>query len=293
MLRNFMIFFLAVVVVASTQILRRSSAADEALKPKVNHYLEFLNSGKDFPTECVASRSAESDKKDTRDSVDKVIGKYHEVMNCVFNRRTKILVGKLLNDDKPLTKEQLDVILEQLSPPPIKLDANKAPIGREKCEGAGQEPSLSPYCIAQIGAAEYFDFREAMNAARRQQKDQAGTKFETLSGKKVGDPGAREVPAFEQRNIFGAIGDVLQGEKAIQGYGETINRIDREVDIARQTLDQALATYNELALSLPMHQKYKQMMSLLEDYRDKVADIRHAVDLYPITFLDITTPACK
>ena len=97
---------------------------------------------------------------------------------------------------------------------------------------------------------------------------------------------------YEPRTVWGAIGDLAQGEEQMQEYGATLNRIDREIDIARQSLDQALGAYNELQLAFPLHKKYQQVIKTLEKYRDKISGLRKEIEWYPVTFLDLSTTAC-
>lgn len=231
-----------------------------------------------------AVRAAESEN-----DVDDLIENYHDTMNDLFNSRIKILVSKMLRDKEPLKKKDLEEITALLSPPPPKLDENGQPIGREACKGVGNQPPLSTYCLAQVSVDEYFKFRAGMLRLKGLARQEAGTKFESITGQKK-----ENAPDFviENRNLFGAVGDLVQGQKSLQGYGETINKIDREIEIARQTLDQALAAYNELSIALPLHRKYQEVITSLEKYRDNVSAIRREIDLYPATFLNVTTPAC-
>ena len=75
----------------------------------------------------------------------------------------------------------------------------------------------------------------------------------------------------------------------VTGRQETI---DKEITIAKATLDQALSAYDQLRLAWPMHVRYKQIYKDLETYRDKLVDIRQQTDAYPSKFIDLTTTKC-
>lgn len=288
-IRNLIILALSAGLVFATQVTKQSSAAPSQT---TNGYLELLRNNKDFKTECEEEQPRDSLVEALSNPVTRTIEKYHEVINCLFNKKIEVMVKKMLKPDedgKPLTKEDLQKIFKLLSPPAFKLDEQGQPVGREDCKGEGEDMNLSTYCLAQAAVKEYFQFREAMQEARRIEKEKAGQQFETVTGKK---PGEAPDTVIQQRTLGGAIADIFQGEKALQSYGETINRIDREIDIARQTLDSGLAAYSELQMSLPLHRKYLEVIGALEEYRDHVRDIRKEVDLYPITFLDVTTTQC-
>lgn len=288
-LRNLIVLALSAGLVFVTQVTKQSSAAPSQ---STNDYLELLRDNKDFKTECEEETPRDSLVEALSNPVTRTIDKYHEVINCLFNRRIEVMVKKMLKSDedgKPLTKEDLQKIFILLSPPAFKFDKNRQPVGREECKGDGEDMNLSTYCLAQSAVNEYFKFREAMQDARRIEKEKAGQQFETVTGKK---PGEAPDTVIQQRTLGGAVADIFQGEKALQSYGQTINRIDREIDLARKALDSGLAAYSELQMSLPLHRKYLEIIGALEEYRDHVRDIRKEVDLYPVTFLDVTTTQC-
>lgn len=216
------------------------------------------------------------------DDVDDLIEDYHDTMNDLFNSRIKILVEKMLRDEESLKKKDLEEITLLLTPPPPKLDENGQPIGREACKGVGNQPPLSTYCLAQVSVDEYFKFRAGMLRLKGLARKEAGDRYEVLK-KDEGD---------DRFTVSSGTGAGNIADRQLRNYGETINKIDREIEIARQTLDQALAAYNELSIALPLHRKYQEVITSLEKYRDNVSAIRSEIDLYPATFLNVTTPAC-
>lgn len=209
---------------------------------------------------------------------------YHEAVNDIFNEKIKALV-KLGNSKE---KKDFEKMLKLVAPPEFEQDEKGQLVKRSECTGE----NLSTYCLAMVITDKYFFFRANMLKAREMEKLKAATQFETQTGKKP-KAGETNDTLIQQRTLFGAIGDIFQGEKAMQSYGEAINDIDREIDLARQALDQTLASYNEMQMALIMHSKYKKVIESLENYRDKISEIRKEVDLYPFTFLDLSTTACN
>lgn len=233
-------------------------------------------------TQVMLQRVHAGDNESVYDA-DKIKSKYHEAINDIFNDKIKALVA-LGNSEK---KEDFEKMLELVSPPDLEKDESGQLIKRKECDGE----NLSTYCLAMAVTNKYFIFRAEMLKAREQEKKKAVTQFENQYGKKPKEAQPEEI-LVEQRTLFGTIGDIFQGQKAMQGYGEALNDIDREIDLSRQAIDQTLKTYNEMQMALVMHSKYKKIIKSLEDYRDKISEIRKEVDLYPFTFLDLTTTAC-
>lgn len=284
-LRNLIILALSAGLVFATQVAKQSSAAQSQ---STNDYLELLRNNKDFKTECEEKKPRESLVEALSNPVTRTIDKYNEVINCLFNRRIEVMVKKMLKSDedgKPLTKEDLQKIFILLSPPAFKFDENRQPVGREEeCKGAGEDMNISTYCLAQSAVKEYFKFREAMQEARRIEKEKAAQEKIRLE---------KEILEAQEGHVdVLGLSDISRVSRAMRNSGAQINNIDREIDLARKALDSGLAAYSELQMSLPLHRKYLEIIGALEEYRDHVRDIRKEVDLYPITFLDVTTTQC-
>lgn len=266
LMRSILICILAVSIVVVTQIVRNAPVGAEEVREQSNPY---------------------EDLEGVEDAVDALVEEYHERVNDAFNERIKKLV--LLGNEG--TPEKLETLLFLVTPPAMEKDAAGLPGKRHSC--ATFQNNLSTYCLATAMTKEYFDFRASMLDAREAARVQAGQRFETLKQSGIagneGDAGA----IFEQRRMIGGtVGDIKEGQESIQNYGAVINRVDRELDIARKALDQSLAAYNELQMALPMHIKYKQVVSALEKYRDKISKVRQKTDVFPTNFLDVTTAAC-
>ena len=233
-------------------------------------------------TQSMLQRVRAGDNESVYDA-DKIKSKYHEAINDIFNDKIKVLVA-LGNSQM---ESDFKKMLKLVSPPEFEKDESGQLIKRKECDGE----NLSTYCLAMASTNKYFVFRADMLKAREQEKKAAAMQFKNQFGKEPKEAQPEEI-LVEQRTLFGTIGDMFQGQKAMQGYGEALNDIDREIDISRQAIDQTLKTYNEMQMALVMHSKYKKIIKSLEDYRDKISEIRKEVDLYPFTFLDLTTTAC-
>lgn len=274
LVRNLLLLIAALTVVLATHALKFAAAEENESE---NIYLKIIR-----------EEEYEDDIADAEDAVDGAIMQYHATINEMFNEKIKETVA--LGNTGNL--EDLKKMLALVAPPAMETDENGLPIKRKPCDSDDEHYRLSTYCLALNATNEYFLFREAMIEARRSAQEQAATKFKAVTGQEAGSADSPDI-LFEQRNIFGAVADLAMGEKSLQGYGEVLNRIDRELDIARQSLDQALAAYSELQMALPLHQKYLKVIEALESYRDKVSAIRREIDLYPSTFLDVTTTQCN
>jgi hypothetical protein len=289
--RNLIIFLASAGLVIAANALRFSSAATvTGGASEINKY-EMVLRGEDFETDCARGEDSavppiprSSADVDTG-RVGAVVAKYHEVLNCLFNQRIKIVVdimgfGEDANDEDKMTEEEMENIYTLLSPPAVVRDAPNGQ--RLPCEPTEGVPPLSTYCIAQRGVEEYFEFRSAMLRAREIENTRAVEEKKNLDS----TLSEGEVPAHIGFSNVGEIAETLTD------LGENLNRIDREIDIARQTLDMSLAAYDEMLMALPLHRKYEEVIKALEVYRDAVSDVRKQTDLYPNAFLDVTTTAC-
>ncbi len=208
------------------------------------------------------------------DPIDNITDCYHESVNKMFNEKIKAMV-KLGKTGK---ERDLDKLIDLISRPKAK-DGKILP-----CSADPKDDNLSTYCLSQSLVIEFAKFRAGMNAVREQFKANAMQKSANIQSRSEAEK--KEQPIIRSW-------DNMTMQKELFSYGENINRIDSEVKIAQDSIDQGLAAYHELQFALPLHMKYKKIIEGLEEYRDKMADIRHAVDLYPITFIDVTTASCN
>lgn len=264
--RNLAIFLISLALVAVTRLLAPALAAEKEPAIANNKYYRLYDKNKDFETECEPTAPRTSMVEKLSDPIDRTVEKYHEVMNCYFNRRIE-----------KLTELKPEEFFEKITPPPF---------NNEKVRQPCQSDALSTYCLADIATKENFEFWEALSAIRKVEQERALFDF------KQAGVNPQDAAAAAKRNNFGAIATLFQAQSNQQEYGETLEKIDLELEVSQKTLDQALAAYNEFQTALPMHRKYREVIDSLEEYRDKVADIRNEVHLFPTTFLDVTTPSC-
>lgn len=77
-----------------------------------------------------------------------------------------------------------------------------------------------------------------------------------------------------------------------QAIGER-DRINSEIEAARDTLDLTLSVYNQVQTVYPMHKEMADLITNLEQYRDNLAAVRSQLELYPSRFNNATSPTCK
>ncbi len=87
------------------------------------------------------------------------------------------------------------------------------------------------------------------------------------------------------------IESIYQTQK-ILSISDRTRAIDREIGVAKVALDKTLAAYDQLRLTFPMHNTYRQIFNELVDYRDKLIDLREQTDELPSHFVDVTTMKC-
>jgi hypothetical protein len=69
--------------------------------------------------------------------------------------------------------------------------------------------------------------------------------------------------------------------------------INDELEVAKDTLDLTLETYNQIQLVYPLHKEFLTLIENLEDYRDNLGALRAVIDLFPSKFNDATTIHCQ
>lgn len=268
-LRNLTLLAITLVVVGATHVARFSLAAETESD---NAYMKILLN-EDYDPEDLNQMGLGN----VKDATDALIKSYHKNVNKIFNERIKSMATTAASEN-PADIERMLVLV---TPPSLEFDADGNSTKRSVCVGEDGAQNLSTYCLSVDVVKEYFAFREAMIEARRVAKVKAGNAAVKL-----------EELAREEDGVYMGRGGMSASQQGLFEYGETINRIDTEIDIARQTLDQTLGTYSEMQMALPLHQKYKKIIKSLETYRDGVADIRRQIDLYPSTFLNVTSSQC-
>lgn len=268
-----------------------------------NKYLKYYESSLDnFSTPCdlidlappTPGEIAEDILPHVLSPVDRVVEKYHEMMNCLFNQKIEKLAEKFLAKEQKSTRSrrnsrtgrvQKTVATKKLPLSQKELDELFKLLSSTDCS----EESLSTYCLSREAVLEYFEFRGAMKIIREQEISTAADRLQEERASQS-DPWPVRSPLIKAAG--GAIADFFTGKKSLEAHEETLDQIDGELATAQTALDHALAAYNEMQMAVPLHRKYQEVIEQLEDYRDQISDIRKDVELYPETLLDVTTPAC-
>lgn len=132
---------------------------------------------------------------------------------------------------------------------------------RKKCEAN----NITTYCVAQEALENYEALLKALKVHQERINDI------TASDNKVNPTIGQELGVYAQRQQF----------------------IKQESENAKKTLDLALATYHEFRTAYPLHKKFQKTLSLLEKYRDAMANFRRTVNWYQYKFIDVTTTQCS
>lgn len=86
---------------------------------------------------------------------------------------------------------------------------------------------------------------------------------------------------------------IFQIEEVIVANLTKTERIDNEIQSARDALELTLAVYNQAQLVYPIHREFEELIKNLEAYRDALAKLRTQIEGFPGKFNDATTPVCQ
>lgn len=131
---------------------------------------------------------------------------------------------------------------------------------RKQCE----KNNVTTYCLAQESTILYEAFLNVMKIHQERVTDVAA--------------GAVKTPTIDQELVL------LKNRSEI---------IATEIINSKNSLDLALATYQEFRLAYPLHKKFQQTYTELEKFRDKMGQMRQLVSLYRYKFVDVTTTSCQ
>ncbi len=194
---------------------------------------------------------------------------YHKTINAKFNDYIKKMI------------EAQGIASETgLADPNAKAPAN----------GVCDEDNYSTYCVSRamligegIGGRDgYMDYLKAMDCRKNRL-------FDTVTEETAWSD-------YQDAMILGEENEqdaqnALQLQRALTKSAR-MERIEKEIDSAKQALDVTLATYDELKTAWTMHKRYVKIYENLVIFRDKMAEIRHQVEEFPSKFIDATTTMC-
>jgi len=243
-------------------------------------------------------------------NIDDVISLYHNNMNTEFNRYITLLMTKIPTDPKQPDDQEgkaFDATGKPLTPEQCLNDPNNYStycvsvnmIGGDStaCELNKtanlplKDPDLQKFCTLGPDA---FALKGFMNLASSLKK-RTNKVFQTSQEQ------SDYINAMVCLGISSGICDEAQQKQAqvanqtqkAMEVSSNLTKIQNELVAAKNTLDQTLSAYDQLRTAWPMHLKYKEIYSLLEEYRDHLVDVRHQTDLFPSKFIDMTTTSCK
>ena len=101
-----------------------------------------------------------------------------------------------------------------------------------------------------------------------------------------------KIMKHHQDRVSDGVSVTISLDEAGVAYANRQKLIGVEIENARKTLDTSLAMYHEFRAAYPIHKKFEKTFSLLEKYRDGVANIRRLMRLYQFKFIDVTTTKC-
>lgn len=132
----------------------------------------------------------------------------------------------------------------------------KGPKDPNKCD----ENNVSTYCVSVEATKIYIDFINQMEATKNELPLDSGatTSMELLNAKAARD-----------------------------------EKINIELESAKQVLDATLSAYNEYRLAYPLHKKYVTLINNLTKYRSGLESTTRQVSKFPGKFIDSTSTQCK
>ncbi len=220
--------------------------------------------------------SAEEKYSDPNLSLDEAVMLYHATVNAIFNSRME----RLFNKEEP----------EELT---------QGVSSDEHCQNTPD--SLRTYCLAIYLADEYQGYARALLARKTQTESEtavcANEDYEMQKAEieaKLNEPDVTPGQRKKYEDKLERWNNLKSNYIAAKSSNTLENSIfiDRELELAGQTLDQALAAYNEFLLAQPMHVQYQEMIKHLEKYRDGLANIRKEVGEFPSKFVNATSTEC-
>lgn len=135
--------------------------------------------------------------------------------------------------------------------------ANLKPVNsEEECT----DDNFTAFCTATVALKEYDAFQKAMD-----------THYRFIIPQNIGSNTALDV----------AIDTSVQE-----------NRIDSELSYSSEALKLSIKAYGEFLKFYPLHKSYQTTTKLLQQYNDKLENIRSNIDSYPIKFIDAQTTQC-
>lgn len=135
------------------------------------------------------------------------------------------------------------------------------PLANETCD----PENVSTYCVALLAVDKYEAFRRAVLITHSPY---------------IFDPADSDEVVY------------FTTEEASKNLAVRKDLIDEQLELAENTLDATLATYNEVYLFYSLHKEYWNLIKDVEKFRDQLSKVRSEVEHYPYQFIDRTTTEC-
>ncbi len=213
------------------------------------------------------SNLTNSPYKNWENSYQSVIKTYHETINKKFNDYIKKMIAgynqyKTIPGGDPNGK------------PPQNPDKSPA----DKCPSE----NYSTYCVAlNLYSSPEFGYVALKNVLSCRKNDFfADSKQENAY-----------INAMVVKEAENWANQVQLSAKAME-YSAKSAEIDEHLRQAKEALERTLSAYDQLKMAWGVHKKYMEIYKSLIKYRDKLVEIRRAVETFPSKFIDASTTRC-
>ncbi len=125
----------------------------------------------------------------------------------------------------------------------------------DDCEG-----NVSSYCVAMQATDLYFSYRNKLS---------------------------------DIKEFLPELPDNATKETALNSIGNRDEKVDVEVDEALKVVEATIIAYDEFKTALPMHNKFRQLIRLLNKFKIHLEDVNDQVKEFPLRFVDASSSTCE
>jgi hypothetical protein len=178
---------------------------------------------------------------------------YHDKINDLFNEKVTTLKD-LLEDDGFFENETLKA--QFIMPKDIDPLNDDLESILKKCP----EDNVSSYCLSMQATDEYLKYVKTLQEEAK--------RLDLLEG-----------------------GDEVNEQ--VRYLSDKATEINEEIENSRTVLENAIHIYDEFSKAYPMHISYLQTIEQLEEYQDRLEDLRNEVREFPQRFINSTSYQCR
>jgi hypothetical protein len=202
----------------------------------------------------------------------RAVTKYHNDMNDLMNDFTEKLIDG-----------------EDSNPPSCDGEACQP----KEMEAACTDGNVSTFCLSVKMVNNYLAFQQALYSDDENSHSQYSyDKIEHFESYRNSIENSDLLKALDVWNISDGEYEAVAFEGLIKSRNQRIALIEDQKDLAKDVMDVALATYNQLLMYYKLHVAYEGVIEDLEEYRDALSDVRFQVEKYPSKFHNVTTTEC-